>query len=389
MADSSRAQLYYLAESSWGVTPAAALTQMRFTGESLGFQIQNTTSREVRSDRQVADLIQTGAEASGSVEVELSYGAHDALLAAALFSAWGAPVAVSAVDDIAASASGSSFTSTVTDFGAAGIAVGQWLRVGGFAASGGANDGWYRVVSIAAGTLGVSPAPALDEAAAGNTVTMTGTLLRNGVDETSFTLEKQFTDVGQMIAFTGMVPGSFSLDIRTGAVITASFGFTGKAAAIGGASVGTGAPLAAPSNPVMNAVGHVGEVRENGMKLPDAALRELSVRLDNGLRGLQAVGSLGNVDVGAGRCTVTGRVSVYFADGGLYAKYLAGTPTSLSFRIADGGGNGYVVTLPRVKLTRGSIVAGGNDQDVLADFDLQALRDPATGCTLQIDRFAA
>ena len=94
MADSSRAQLCYLAETTWGVTPVAAMTRMRFTGESLGFQIQNTTSREVRADRQVADLIQTGAEASGSVEVELSYGAHDALLAAALFSAWQAPVII-------------------------------------------------------------------------------------------------------------------------------------------------------------------------------------------------------------------------------------------------------------------------------------------------------
>ena len=389
MADSSRAQLCYLAETTWGVTPAAAMTRMRFTGESLGFQIQNTTSREVRADRQVADLIQTGAEASGSVEVELSYGAHDALLAAALFSAWQAPVSLSASDDIAASASGAGFTSAATDFTAAGIAVGQWLRVTGFAASGGANDGVYRVTSVAAATLGVSPAPAVDEAAAGLTVTLAGGLLRNGVTETSFTLEKQFADVGQSIAFTGMVPGSLSLDIQTGSVITASIGFTGRAASIGTGSVGTGAPLDAPIHPVMNAVGHVGEVREAGALLPDAALRALSVRLDNGLRGVQAVGALGNVDVGAGRCTVTGRVSVYFADGALYAKYLAGVPTSLSFRVADPAGNGYVVTLPRVKLTRGTIVAGGNDQDVMADFELQALADPATGCTLQIDRFAA
>lgn len=389
MADSSRAQLSYLVESTWGVTPAAALTQMRFTAETLGFQIQNVSSREVRADRQVADLIQTGAEASGSVEVELSYGAHDALLASALFSAWGPPVAIAVADDIAASAAGAAFTSTATDFTAAGIGVGQWLRVSGFAASGAANDGYYRVTAVAAGSLGVSPAPAVDEAATGLTVAVAGTMLRNGVAETSFTLEKQFSDVGQMIAFTGMVPGSLGLDIRTGAVITASVAFSGRAATIGTASVGTGAPAAAASNPVMNAVGHVGEVREDGVKLPDAALRELSVRLDNGLRGIQAVGSLGNVDIGAGRCTVQGRVSVYFADGALYAKYLAGTPTSLSFRITDSDGNGYVVTLPRVKLTHGNIVAGGNDQDVLADFDLQALRDPVTGCTLQIDRFAA
>jgi len=389
MADASRAELYYLAETSWGVTPAAPPTRMRFTGESLGFQIQNTTSREVRADRQVADLIQTGAEASGGVEVELSFGAHDALLAAALFSAWAAPVAIAVDDDIAASAAAAAFTATATDFAAAGIAVGQWLRVSGFAADGGANDGWYRVVSVAPGTLGVSPAPAVDEAAEGLSVMVGGAMLRNGVAETSFTLEKRFADIGRSIAFTGMVPGSLALDLRTGAVITGSFGFTGKEASIGEDSIGAGPPVDAPDAPVMNAVGHVGEVREDGVKLPAAALRALSVRLDNALRGIQAVGSLGNVDIGAGRCTVTGRVSVYFADGALYAKYLAGVPTSLSFRISDAAGAGYVVTLPRVKLTRGVVVAGGNDQDVLADFDLQALRDPVTGCTLQIDRFAA
>ncbi|MEQ8396503.1 phage tail tube protein [Thalassobaculum sp.] len=389
MADASRAQLYYLAESSWGVTPAAALNQVRFTSESLGFQIQNTTSREVRADRQIADLIQTGAEASGSIELELSYGAHDALVAAALFSTWGAPVSVAVADDIAASNASASLASTTTDFTVSGIVVGQWLRIGGFAASGGANNGYYRVTSVAANALGVSPAPSVDESATGLTVEIAGSLLRNGVAETSFTLEKQFADVGQMVAFTGMVPGSFSLDIRTGAVLTGSIGFSGKSAVIGASSVGTGTPVDAPTNPVMNAVGNVGDVRENGVKLAEAALRSLSVRLDNGLRGIQAVGSLGNVDIGTGRCAVTGRVSVYFADGALYAKYLAGMPTSLSFRVSDSAGNGYVVTLPHVKLTRGTIVAGGNDQDVLAEFDIQALRDPATDCTLQIDRFAA
>ncbi|NQW12224.1 MAG: hypothetical protein HQ481_20350 [Alphaproteobacteria bacterium] len=389
MADSSRAQLTYLAESTWGVTPAAAMTQVRYTNERLGYQITNTSSREVRSDRQVSDLVQTGAQASGSFDVELSYAAHDPFLASALFSSWGTPVAISIANDIASSNAGSSFTSTTTDF-TAGIVAGQWIKVGGFTTNSGENNGYYQVTSVATNTLGVSPAPASDEAiGVGKTITMAGTILRNGVTETSFTMEKAFTDVGTFIAFTGMVPSSLNLNIETGSILTGSLNFMGKSGALGVATVGTGAAITAPVNEVMNAVNNVGEVRENGAVLSQAALRSLSVSVENGLRGIQAVGSLGNVDIGTGRCTVTGQVSIYFSDGALYQKYLDGTMTSLSFRVNDPAGNGYVVSLPRVKLTQGSVFAGGNDQDVLADFQYQAVRDPALDCTIQIDRFAA
>lgn len=389
MADSNRAQLYSLKESTWGATPASAMTQLRYNGESLGFNISNVTSNEVRSDRQVVDLIQVGAEASGGVDFELSYGAHDPFLAGALFSDWGTPVAISVSDDIAASNTSSALTSTSTDFTATSVAVGQWVRVSGFAASSGANNGYYQVTSVAANSLGVSPAPASDEAAAGLTIAVDGTLLRNGVTESSFTLEKAFTDVGKFIAFTGMVANSLNLTIETGSVIRASTAFMGKAASIGDVTIGTGTAVAASTNDVMNAVNNVGEVREAGAVLSGTALRSLSIQLANNLRGIQAVGSLGTVDIGSGRCTVTGSVSVYFSDGAWYEKYLAGTATSLSFRVQDAAGNAYVVGLPSVKLTSGRILAGGNDRDVMADFDFQALRDETTGCTIQIDRFAA
>ncbi|MDF1791445.1 MAG: phage tail tube protein [Thalassobaculaceae bacterium] len=389
MADTSRAQLYSLKESVWGTTPASAMTQLRYTSESLGYNINNVTSNEVRSDRQIIDLIQVGAEASGNIDFELSYGAHDAFLAGALFSDWGTPVAISVFEDIAASNAGSAFTSSATDFTASGIVVGQWVRLSGFAASSGANNGFYQVTSVTANSLGVSPPPASDEAVTGLTVAVSGAVLRNGVAESSFTLEKEFGDVGKFIAFTGMVANNLSLDIQTGQVLQGSATFMGKAAVIADATVGTGAPSVASGNDVMNAVNHIGEVREAGVVLAGTALNSLSVRVANGLRGIQAVGALGNVDIGTGRCTVTGSVSVYFSDGAWYQKYLAGTATSLSFRVQDGDGNAYVVTLPKVKLTSGRVQAGGNDRDVMADFDFQALRDTTTGCTIQIDRFAA
>jgi len=79
-ADTSRSQLFYLEETVWGITPAAALNAVRFTGESLNFSIENTQSNEIRSDRQITDLIQTDAEPGGDINFELSYGAFDDLI---------------------------------------------------------------------------------------------------------------------------------------------------------------------------------------------------------------------------------------------------------------------------------------------------------------------
>ena len=389
MADSSRAQLYVVEETTWGTTPAAALTELRFTGESLGYSITNTTSNEVRADRQVADLIQTGASASGGVNFELSYGAYDPLIESALFSSWSTPLAVSVADDIAASNTNANFTSTSTSFVAAGIVPGQWVKVGGFAANAGENNGYYLVTSVAANALGVSPAPAADEAKDGLTVTIAGSTIRNVVTETSFTMEKKFADVGQYISFTGMVADQMSLSVQTGSILTGSFSFTGRQAAIATATVGTGAPVAAPTNPVMNAINNVGNLMEGGTVLAGVFVQTLSISLANNLRGIGAVGTLGNADLGHGRCQVTGSFDVYFADGALYQKYLGGTPTSLSFRVTDAAGNAYVLTLPRVKLTQGTIAAGAPNQDVIAQFQYQALRDPATDSTIRIDKFAA
>ena len=89
MSDSNRSQLAFVAESVWGTTPGTAtLKKLRFTDESLNFAIDNIQSNEIRSDRQTTDLIQTGAECGGGVNFELSYGAQDDLIAAALWDAW-------------------------------------------------------------------------------------------------------------------------------------------------------------------------------------------------------------------------------------------------------------------------------------------------------------
>lgn len=88
-ASSNLARLRVIKETTFGTTPTTGTSKdLRFTGESLNFAIQTETSAEIRADRQIADLVQVGAETSGDVNIELSYGSFDDLIASALGGEW-------------------------------------------------------------------------------------------------------------------------------------------------------------------------------------------------------------------------------------------------------------------------------------------------------------
>lgn len=386
-ADTARSQLFYLEETVWGQTPAAALNAVRFTGESLNFSIDNTQSNEIRSDRQITDLIQTDAEPGGDINFELSYGAFDDLIAGALFNDWATAVNISAETTIAA-ASGSpdSFTDSANGFVTAGIQPGQWIKVSGFATQ--ANNGYFQVLTVAAGTITVKGETALVNESAGPSVTIVGETLRNGIDAKSFSLETAFNDVTQFKSFTGMRVNNLNLNLSVGEILTGVLSFLGKDAAINNATIGTGGPVAAATNEVLNAVNNVAFIQEGGGAFA-GELQEFTVALANNLRSQKAVGTLGNVGIGSGRAVVTGTFNAYFEDETLYNKYLNGTESSLALRVTDAAGNAYILTFPRIKFTAANLAAGSADSDVVVEMEYQAVRHPTYDFTFQIDRFPA
>jgi len=385
IADTARSQLYYSEEVTWGVTPAIALKAMRYTGETLNYSIDTTQSKEIRSDRQITDLIRTDVEPSGNVNFELSYGAPDDLLQGALFNAWLTAVNMTGATFAAVSGAPDSFTDSGNGFITAGIKAGQWIKSSGFTNP--ANNGFFQVLTVAAGTITVKGETALvnETAAAGRT--FKGQTLRNGTTSKSYSLELAFADVTKFKSFTGMRVNTLALNLSVGEILTGVLGFLGKGSVLGSATIGTGGPTAAPTNEVLNAVSNVAYIGEGGA-LFSGKLKEFSLNLNNNLRQQKAVGTLGNVGIGTGRAVVTGKLQAYFegAANDLYTKYLAGTETSLSFRITDAANNAYIITMPRVKLTKGELTAGAADQDVMAELDFQALRHPTYDFTIQIDR---
>jgi hypothetical protein len=179
MSDSNRVQLSYIQETTWGVTPATAPpTEIRMTGESLTYDLSNTTSAEIRSDRQVSDLIQSGASMTGGFNFEFSYESFDDFIAGALWSTWSTKLSTTSTTISVATLTTNRFVTTIaTDI--AGIVVGQWIKTSGFAAA--TNNGFFQVTSVA--TLELTVGTALEKVTAGATVTLQARYIRNGTTE--------------------------------------------------------------------------------------------------------------------------------------------------------------------------------------------------------------
>ena len=337
-------------------------------------------SNEIRGDRQIPDLIRVGAEAAGDIEFELSGDTYDEFFESALYSApfpaensiTAATIDASTTDD-SFNDSGSGFT-----FG-----VGEWIRVAGYVDP--ANNGFFKLLSVTTAKL-VVDANLVTEGV-GPSITIDNSFIRNGVTRSSFSLEKEFVDITQFLSYTGMIAGTMDLEVAAGAILTGSFGFLGLASARGVATIGTGGPTAATATEVMNAVDDISLIREFDFASDlTVDVQSVSLSVDNNLRPIDAIGTLGHVDVGAGRSTITGNITIYFSDGTMYDEYLNDTVSKLAFA-AEKGTEAYVFELPRIEFTSSEVVAGSIDEDVMVNADFQAVRDPTNGYTIQISKY--
>lgn len=162
-ASSNLAQVRYAPEAVYGTIPSTSTVgarALRMTGESLAYAIQSDTSKELRSDRQVTDLVLTGASASGGVNFEASYAEFDELLEATMMGTW-APLGASSSTFIGTWTDGQvTITASVATSGNdiwTNLHAGQWIRL---RAPGNASDG--QIVKVHASTAPSSTIITLD-----------------------------------------------------------------------------------------------------------------------------------------------------------------------------------------------------------------------------------
>lgn len=379
LASSNRAQVRYIPEAEFGVTPDSGNpNNLRVTGESLDFSISTETSQEIRSDRQTTDLVHVGASASGGVNIELSYKEFDPLIEAVMQGTWAhyGVDGLGAADDVTLDSTAGTLTwvdAPAGDSALVNLDVGDWFRI---VAAGDPADGAYcKITSRTADTITVAahtPIPGTTSRVATD-VQLKSSKVTNGVTQRSFSIEKEFADVEQFFLFRGMTASELSLTFESGSILSGSVSFMGKDSIQSEASQLPGTPVESEAFEIMNSVTGVGNILEAGVPLEGTFFSSLSLSINNNLREQNAIGHLGAVAIAAGTLNVTGNAEMYLADATMYNKFRNNESTSLTFSSKDPAGNGYVFNMENVKFSEMSVQAGGLDSDVMLSGGYQAL----------------
>jgi hypothetical protein len=391
VSESNRVQVSYGKEVTWDTIPAIAFEEVRRTGGTFNLVTSTTESQEVRSDRMVADIIRTGLESSGTVDTELSYGAHDDLTEAGLATAW--TTAYNTLD-------GTLTTTTAGNVNLTGaftnLAVGDWFEIRD--SSGGSNDGFYKIKTRTdADNAIVEDWQSLVAETSTATVDIVhgGQLKGPGTTASSFTFQEGYLDHPTnptWIAFRGSRVGSMDLTVAVDSVINGSFGLMGATVESQGPvaipGYATTSINAAPTDSVMNVIDNITQVQFGSTAL-SLDVSQITFSAQNNLRVQRAIGSNYPIGIAYGTFGLTGNFTAYFDDPTLLTYYENFTSTRLSFVAQATDGAAYVFEVPSLKITGDLPDPGGLDTDVMVPFNFSAFKDATEGIVFRVTRFEA
>jgi len=396
-ADANRTAVRYVEEVTAGETPATpTMQEYRITGEGLNANRDFTSSVELRADRQISDTVAVSETNEGDLNVEWSFGTHDDFMEGALQDAWSTDLTYSETD---VTFTGGVDTMQIDDgsssFPASDITVGQWLRVGG--ANDADNNGIFRVATVTTSTItfdakfGLDTFTSITDGTAGETITLQGKYLQNGVTRHSYTIEKEFADITRFFTFLGMEVGTMSFNAEVGSVLNGAFGFTGRSSAQSGTTAAS-STLPTTSTDVLNSVDNLGQIRIDGSLFTDGFLG-ITMELNNNPRPQQRIGSFALEGIGMGTIELTGTGQVYYTGSGdaqgIFDDFTNSTASSIELSFTDADGNTLMFVVPRIKFGATTVTAGGINTDVVLDFEWSGIRDATSDTTLQVHSIPA
>ena len=160
-------------------------------------------------------------------------------------------------------------------------------------------------------------------------------VLKAGVTRRTFTIEREFDDIGKYIRYRGCEVNTIELSVAPNAIPTITFGWVGLDQDSVNTMV-TGATYVDDSGscPFDS---FTGTVNEAGSVI--GAVTQLDMSLENGIEALFAVGSNKAVDKSIGKSLVTGNITVYFENETLMNKFIANTESSLDVTLTGTAGS--------------------------------------------------
>jgi hypothetical protein len=395
MTDSNLVKLAYAEEVTFNTHPGSGAdwNELRILSESFKQDLALTSSSEIRGYRDIPSLTKTDRSVSGGFNQSLYYdttGANKLFQYALGTGAFSSPTSVEA-GAVAIDQTTRKYTATLDHE----PSLGEWVYISGAADS--ASNGYKQVESSAPGYFTVNSPIGANEGSPTLAITQLGQMV-NRETLTTLAFQRCYTKAANGIGehFTGCAIDSIDIDASGQDTVKMNTTVIGVTATSDAAVEDV--DNVADTTAEMTSINGVQFVREGtgaGAHV-DMDVLGFTMNISNGIRQQYKLGTFGASGLKHGDFVVTGTLQAYFENATLFDKFLNQTATALSICISDeatseGVGNAYIFDMPNVRFTDGQRVAGGRNQDIIAEMSFQAIYDGqalAAGHTLKIAHHA-
>jgi hypothetical protein len=329
--------LSYIAETTFGTTPAGTYTALRTTGAGLQITKDMFKSAELRDDRAITDLRHGVKKIAGEVPIEFSYGEFDPILEAALCGTWNTNVLLTGVTErsftfrrrfadilVDGGLTGGRINTFSMKCPANGMVTGSFGIVGKNATYVGTPHTVTILVTHACSSSGnvtitIGGAANVIAVAENDTVDQVATKIKNFLDA---------LDAYVATVDTATVTVTFAAVLGS-CTVTGGYASTGVTATIGTPAIVD--PTASQTYSPYDSFS--GLVKENNVE--SAIITSIDWTLNNGYVPTWVVGDDTTPQVVPGRCDVTGTLSAYFENMTLLNKFINETESSILLQLGS------------------------------------------------------
>ena len=363
--------LAYIAETTWGTTPAGALSELRALSDSIDFKRPELKSQEFKQHRQTAGSILGNHEVNGSINAE--FGDYlDAWLESALMGAFASNVL--------------KLGQTVKTFTVEKrlARVGWALRYAGVRANG-------LKLSLKPGAIAQAEFPVIGKTLTTNADCLnspTGWLVNNvagyAAGSTTMAIDTGSTNPAANDQFTIYNAGSTTTQRGEQIYTVSSYSapnLTFTPALDVAISDNDILHFCKPatvinSNDPMNAFD--GVLQEGGSTI--AIVTGIDLSLGQGIEPANTIGANTPAALVAGAVELTGTMDLYVQNLALLTKFTGGTYSTLSIALTNGSAT-YTILLPRIKYAGAKITKSQGGSPVVMQMPFSGFYDGATELT--------
>lgn len=377
--------------SLWGTWDPGALRTLNLISEGLEGNPEDKRSGTSMPTRHPGPSRRVAVTGGGQLAIEMVYGpAFDELLEDALFNTWSNPLAISS-NQIQFVASGNK----IIDAGSSGalftsVVPGTWVKIGGHSQSW--TDNFAYVVSKAANEV-VLAYQTVTNAAAGATITITGSHLRDGSQFISNWYEREYLDFtnDRFQSYPGQVVQSIEMMFTFEEMVKATLALTGMGPLAPQASSQSLVSFTAADDVaagLMDVSNNMRAFRSNGALYGN--VKDFKFTLNNNTEYIKLGQGLQPAGISLGTANLSGQLDGYLVDAdGRRARAFSNSYDNFHLRCSNDLGT-YFLTLFKARYKKlgdkGKSAASGPtpfETPFECDFDA------ATNCWLQFCKFAA